>query len=125
MLSSSSLALLDRWLGSEGPGLGTMPSTIGPVIRKVADPVAPAALAVELLDDALHGRAQRRRPKGDGEGPGLTKDGKLTIDGRECCGELFTEITRMLPFIAIPGDFTCRCGTSYRVEMRTREDRHA
>lgn len=123
-LSSSSLALLERWTGAapEASGLA-MPSAVGPVIRKIADPVAPAALAVELLDDALNGRGQRRRRKGEGQGVAVV-NGKLTVDGRACCGELFTEINRMLSTIALPGDFTCNCGTSYRVEMRTREDRN-
>lgn len=123
-LSSSSRALLERWTGAapESSRLA-MPSSVGPVIRKISDPVAPATLAVELLDDALNGRGQRRRRKGEGEGAVIV-DGKLRVDGRACCGELFTEINRMLATIALPGDFTCTCGSSYRVEMRTREDRN-
>lgn len=121
MLSSSSLALLDRW-SQQAPVRGGLPSYIGPSIRKIADPVAPAALAVELLDDALHGRARQRRRAVNDDGPAVNAAGRLTVGGRECCGELFTQISHQIASIAIPGDFTCTCGTSYRVEMRTHED---
>lgn len=129
VLSPSSRDLL-RTLGVAVPGeerarLEDGVTGLGPTIVKIADPARDVSDAIDLLDEATGDRATRRAVQRRRAAAGLGRDdqGRLTLDGRVCCGDLVRDIQRALPFLANPADLTCSCGTTYRVGYDVREVR--
>ncbi len=124
--SSGSAALLSFLSGEQKEDrVSKMPQAMGPTLVKIADPQADAELVAELLDEATREGRRRNRylQRSKQTGLELGSDNKLRFNGRRCCGELVEEINASLHVIAIPSEYTCTCGTSYRVQHIPREER--
>lgn len=78
-----------------------------------------------LVDDWDSPEAERRRPntwlaRQRHRGGLAQADTRLTLNGRQCCLDLYHRLYPRLHMLRLPYEETCRCGTVYAVELRVR-----
>jgi len=127
MPSPSGTRLLERLTRNraEESAADKLPKSSSPTLVKVRDPVEDVEAVVELEMESNHyGRKANRLLRKRGSMIGVDEEGRPTLDGRRCCLQLALSIDRKLHRIKMPAEFTCDCGTVWRVESRVREERH-
>jgi len=131
-LSPSSKAALES-LG--GPSVergsyerdGGLPRAAGPTVVKIKDPLQDVEKALETLDEVRGKRPPStwlQRNRGGGVGADMAR--VPVFEGRRCCLATIQAFERTLhTHTVLPTpEFQCEgCGSTYRVEMRVREER--
>lgn len=113
------------WHDPEVPRRDLMPRAASPTLIKVRDPVEDIEALVEAqMDGYEDGRRANKRIRKRERPIGVDTEGRPALHGRHCCFLLARQIDRKLHRIKMPSDFTCECGTVWRVESRVSEERH-